>query len=403
MVMEALKTLPNLQSLDVNLHDSKVALRFDLLTGLRKLSISGTGDPFYEQTFDNIAKMVAKSPQLASIVIASSRSLPPCKPMLKSQSLHQFFQYYPHDAPPLRLRRLAILTTYLVRFDEMTMPHLMYLTSLSLLNILDTTDTRPRYSNGEDEDGEEIKKEQRKYGSSPKELWSMLTKSGVRLEEINIDDVASTFLEYLGSYSGLRKLRMSTEGFSESAYSDQLASQFYQIILRNHAHSLEELSINAFYEGLWCFGIHNQESISRCVKLKQLAMCMVSHRLAPIKEIAQGAQDVPDPASDDITLLLDTVALCVPGLETLHMSATNAEKFRGALCGNSSMFHLHQVNRLIAANVRKYRSDSSIQNLPNIKAGPRNYFVGERDGEGKVRYRDAAQPSPSVDKSDDGW
>ena len=63
-----------------------------------------------------------------------------CLPLGETQSLHQLFQYHIKDVPPLRLHRL-VLDTYLVRFDDITLPHLKYLTSLSLTNIKDTSDS----------------------------------------------------------------------------------------------------------------------------------------------------------------------------------------------------------------------------------------------------------------------
>ena len=115
---------------------------------------------------------------------------------------------------------------------------------------------------------------QNRYGSSHEEIWTMIYQAGLQLEEISTHRVCPAFLDYLDSYSGLKKLYLAPDGFRDSASSNLAASQFYESICK-HTQSLEELNICALYEDAWCINNRNRSSglfsiISTCPNLKEL-------------------------------------------------------------------------------------------------------------------------------------
>jgi hypothetical protein len=96
---------------------------------LQEIFVYGTNEQYHTGTLENLSKMVSHSPQPHSITMKSvNRYRIPFK---KIQSLHQLFQDCSKVALPLRLRRL-VLSTCLVRLDDITLPNLRHLTSLSL-------------------------------------------------------------------------------------------------------------------------------------------------------------------------------------------------------------------------------------------------------------------------------
>ena len=265
ILVDALKTLNKLSSLNVSILHCRLRVPFHWFSDLQEISIYGIQNGIYGYqtgTLENLAKMVAHSPQLNSINMKNIYPIP----LGKNQSLHQLFQYYSKDVPPLRLHRL-VLDTYLVRFDDITLPHLKYLTSLSLTNIKDTSDS------------EELKAEQGRWGSSLQEIWSALIKAHIFLEEITVDFVVHTLIAYLASYSGLKILNLTSRASDQT--SNDLAAQFYAKPLSNHVQSLRKLDISAIFEGLWCVDEHNLTLISQCINLKHLGVTVISSQVDP--------------------------------------------------------------------------------------------------------------------------
>ncbi|KAF8953674.1 hypothetical protein BDZ97DRAFT_1679083, partial [Flammula alnicola] len=391
-VMDALKTLPNLRCLHVTIPNCKIPLSLDSISGLREISIVGTSEQYHEDTLDSLAKLVAKTPELISIEISSNWRY--SQPINKTQSLHQVFKYYPVNASPLRLRHLG-LKVCLVRLDEITMPHLRHLTSLNLTNIEDPN-MRPRYAMGEEQEETQILKEQKRYGSSLQDVWKMLTQADVRLEEITVDVVVPSFLDYLSSYSGLKKLNLTPGGFFEGTRSDAMASEFFATPFAKHTRSLQELDIGALYEGSWCFGPHNIFAISNCQNLRKLRMSVISNE--PRLQISVKK------------LFLDTVAISMPQLESLQIIDANLEQLRGAFCGNPAMAHFSHATRIMTASVNRYRAPPSCIRLPalTISSGrsfiPTSTFVGnagDMDAEkGVMRYVDVSPASKETDYID---
>jgi len=287
-VMKALKTLPNLRVLLLDISHCTIPLTLHDLSGIQEISVCGV--KYHDDTLDNIAKLVAWSPKITSIEMLSDWRYRPL--VDKSQSLHQIFKYYPQSSPPLQLRRLSLKNS-LVKLDDVTLPHLQNLTSLSLVNIDDPYKKRSRWGTPEPPNPQRVQ-EQKKYGSSLDDIWKTLKFSKIHLEDLTLDVVVPSFLDYLASYSGLKKLQLTAGGFLDGTISDSTAKQFFSAPLTNHIQSLEDLGIIAPFEGSWCFGPCNLPVISRCTNLKKLRMTIISGQLYPPPGNLDKFEDVGD-------------------------------------------------------------------------------------------------------------
>ncbi|KDR72800.1 hypothetical protein GALMADRAFT_101133 [Galerina marginata CBS 339.88] len=400
-VMDALKSLPNLREFWVSLPSIKTPVAWEHLKGLRQIHIEGTCDEHEDETFDSLAKAVAQSPQLTSIEIASGWRYR--LPTNKKQSLHQIFKYYPRDATPLRLRHLQLMT-WLVRLDEVTLPHLKHLTSLELVNIEDPYARSP-YTLAESDDESEAKHENRRYGSSVEEIWKTMRSARIRLEELTVDVVTPSFLDYLSSYSGLKMLHITPGGFHEGTSSDALAKKFFADPLQKHSGSLEDLNIAARYEGLWCFSDHNLPAIAKCTNLKSLRIAIISSQLWNDDDHAKAA-----PNSDAIKLLIDTALVHLPHLKKFQIVAANLETLRHARCGNPAMSHFSRAGKMMVRSVLNYTAPPSCRRLPTLKVGtgrsfrgrPIQVFTAGSDGHdlegGPLRYIDSSPPTEGRDE-----
>ena len=237
-LMDAMRTLTKLTSLDFSIHLSLIEVPFHCFSGLQEFSIAGSAEEYETVTLDSLAMMVAQSPQLNSISMERIQG--------SLEKLYQLFQYYPKDAPPLRLRFLDLYNPPLL-FDDVTIPHLKHLTSLRLMGIDEW---------------------------NLHEVWSALIKADAWLEKITVNCVSPAFLAYLALYSGLRVLTVHLDGDDDS-----LTTQFYAESLAHHAQSLRELRICTCEEDSWCIGNHNLSLISQCVNLKHLSVTIIHSQI----------------------------------------------------------------------------------------------------------------------------
>jgi len=115
------------------------------------------------------------------------------------------------------------------------------------------------------------------YGH-PRDIWSTFTGSGIQLEELVHNTTTTSLIDYLSTYSGLKKLKLSVSPFLNGSSSDTAATRFFNDVLPRHFETLENLSLEAYYEGKWCFTSHNAALITQCTKLNHLLMSMISRR-----------------------------------------------------------------------------------------------------------------------------
>jgi len=391
ILVDALKALKKTRSLHVSLRHCRLPVPFHWFPDLQEISLEGTegwceGKHHFTGTMENLAKMVAHSPQLNSINMKHMIMFP--IPLGKTQSLHQLFQYYSKDVPPLRLHRL-VLDTCLVRFDDIAIHHLKYLTSLSLTNIKDTSDSTPFYSDGVNVDSEEIKAEQRRWGSSLQEIWTALIEADIFLEEIIVDFVVPALIAYLASYSGLRILNLISRA-SDQEISNNLAVQFYAKPLSNHVQSLRKLDISAAYEGLWCVGEHNLSLISRCVNLKHLVVSVISSQVDPAPPVGSSSSSA---GLDVIRRIIDMVAISIPQLDTLNIKPAALK---------DDPFRPDEYCRTIVNRITTYRAPPSCRRLPLLSVGLKQFLECPIVDDGRLRYMTSPNNLDSEYDSENG-
>ncbi|KAF8907599.1 hypothetical protein CPB84DRAFT_1768316, partial [Gymnopilus junonius] len=346
-VQDSFKEMPGLRRFGVMITDLKIPLPITL-NGLQEISVEGSCQQDVEGIYENIAKIIATSPQLTSVDIGCSWDYG--RPIGQHQSLHQLFKYLPCNSVPLQLRRLS-LTDFLVRLDNVTLPHLSHLTSLVLHDIEDPFFPSPYLFEHE---SPEVIAEKKRYG---------LDAGCVRLEEIDIDNASPSLAGYLSSYSGMKRLRLSPRNFYDGHSSDEVARHFFAKSLRSHCCSLQDLQIDAIFEGLWCFGEHNLAALVKCENLHSLSMAVIS---SEIQNDSDSVENVAPGDSDTIKQLLDTVVTYMPLMSKVGIQAANLESLRDATCGNPAMRHYARVGSKIAGSVNNYVAPSSCLRLPSL-------------------------------------
>ena len=414
--MSALKTLPSLQTLTINATYCKIPLKLNKISGLSTISLKNDDADFSEKTLEALAKMVANSPQLTSIDLLSGLSSR--KSRSYKHSLHYLLKHYPKDAAPLRLHHLGLDGCYL-RLDSTTLPHLRSLKSLRLTRIIDPY--APSHGSlGANIDGTNQLKQ---VGNSYEDLWKIMENKGIWLEKIDHDDVCPEFQQYLATYSSLKILRLIPDTrYKGATYLKEQSKHFFDNSgpLLRHSQNLEELIIKPRYEGGWCFDMYSSsESLSACVKLKKLGICVLAHQVlhqqeehttdmlhiddlsaslysneaGPKRLATENAivSDFPPGLNLHNSLLdlvqrslLDTVIPRMPNLEALKIFSAPSEYSRTAWCGTGMLDRTHGVQSEMMQTATSYIAPASIQQLPSLAIQTGSYdsdtvFIAKRN------------------------
>ena len=170
------------------------------------------------------------------------------------------------------------LSGLLVKFDVSALRHLRSLISLTIVDIFSPRDESTEYQ------GPEFVAEK---------IWSTLRSEKIHLQELVTDEAQPALVEYLTSFSGLRRLRLIWTS-SYSAVSNQLAIHFYEQGLENHISSLESLQVRSSYEGKWCFGNHCSNVIKKGTRLTLLELSINSEDIRGAEEVRDDAES-PSP------------------------------------------------------------------------------------------------------------
>lgn len=182
-------------------------------------------------------------------------------------------------------------------------------------------------------------------GFSSGDVWSVLWFEKIHLQEIITDVVQSALIEYLASFSGLRRLILTETPYDmPPQVSDQLALKFYEQALQNHVHSLDALEINTNYEGKWSFASHCSSIIIKCTRLTFLKLSINSEDMA---EENNNKEDSSASGGNVIWSLLDICA-ALPALKTLKLFSTSTY-------GTVTAKHCARTNAKIIKNVTSYK------------------------------------------------
>ncbi|KAJ7488079.1 hypothetical protein FB451DRAFT_1391030 [Mycena latifolia] len=98
-----------------------------------------------------------------------------------------------------------------------------------------------------------------------------------RLTHIGTEYLTSNLLEYLRSYSGIRKLELRYPPECD----DNLLAAFFRTVLPRHAATLVELAFPAHYESPWSFGPHTVDAVAQLHNLSRLEISVNKDDIAP--------------------------------------------------------------------------------------------------------------------------
>ncbi len=165
-----------------------------------------------------------------------------------------------------------------MKLDSITLPHLQCLKSLDLTCVVLSPRLRGDLGKGHSHDSQKSKQaaldDQVAVSSTTGAIWDALGNSGIHLDDVSITQINASFLTYIESYSGLRKIFLSTSGMDNRVESDQLAARFWSKSLAKHVQTLEVLNVKADRENTWCLGDQSLSSIKKCGSLRSLTIFM---------------------------------------------------------------------------------------------------------------------------------
>ncbi|KAF8889444.1 hypothetical protein CPB84DRAFT_1449294 [Gymnopilus junonius] len=387
IVLNALLSYANLTSLHISLTHARIAIPFHLFSNLEKIILDEHLSPdkksIGQDSVVNLAKLVAQLPpgQISSLTVHREWHM---TRSTKALSLHDLFQFM-DEATPLHLQRLEISGSF-VRLDSVTVPHLRHLTSLHINNAFEPSrepvvkgarGTFVRCGTVADD----VLEKQRAVGSSLNQFWTDLSRESIHLEEIVLNNVVPGFMQYLTTYSGLKRLKLSAVFFTTTAGSEASAQMFFSnpFKLESHSDSLENLSINVTYEGLWCFGRHCVDSISQLKLLRKLEIAIAGDDLGQLEE---SEPDFINQQANAIILLLDTVTLQLPRMRHLTINSAVPESHRGSKIGTRSYMYMRSVKTKIIDSIGQYKAPLACTHLPSIGVSgtvyhPKSDYIGE--------------------------
>ncbi|KAH9479909.1 hypothetical protein JR316_0008505 [Psilocybe cubensis] len=359
VVMDSLVSLPALSELRISLGGGTASsLKLEQLTDLRKITITGSCLHYRRDVVSGLRTLISNSPRLTHLDVGHNYRSDDSD----ISTLHDLLGAVP-PASPLNLSHLT-LRGWCIRLDDITLPHLRSLVSLSLHVNLDTRTFSP--SDLDDSAHEELLRRTAAFSSSTEEIWDTLREERICLKELTTDEVNDALLDYLSSYSGLQKLTLTSATAHSAKKSDALAMKFYRDVLPKHAGTLVSLDVCPVYEGKWCFGKHNSSSLLQCTKLSNL-------------KIHINSEDINRAKKQDVVWTLLEVAEDLPNLSQLSISSADSESNRGGRSGsNPSIGHIYRVNKEISQSVTTFGPLDSV-GVSKIITTPARDYVARSD------------------------
>ena len=269
-VIRGLSKLPQLQDLQLILNRvrprsvGQTCIQLELLSGLKKISLSGDYIFLPRDFVSSLAGLIAKSPQLVHLEVKLGYYgiFPESTP-----TLQDVLCKVPEDRP-LQLTHLALNKTGIL-IDAFTLSHFRSLISLDLrdlpspsivIDLLDLTSERLDWT------------------CPTSDIWAVLKQEDIYLKHVAVSDVEGVF-DYLCSYSGLETLDLCSMSFGDVEESNTFAHTFYNSVLPQLVNSLQVLSIQPKHEGRWCFNPEDDSQfvvLSQCSKLRSLSVALNS-------------------------------------------------------------------------------------------------------------------------------
>jgi hypothetical protein len=274
ITIDALASLPFLEDFELRLAIQESFLLpvasfcLDRLSGLKRLKLDGICGTHHSRITAAMAEVISKSPDITQLEVnTDAMYLAP----EEAPSLHELVARVPPSAP-LHLTHLILHEMY-CRIDAITLPHLRSLSFLAISDLLD-----PNIHPWIDPPGlDDLLNRVERYSSSVSDAFAVLNRENIHLRGIVINEVNSTILSYLESYSGLlQHLVIDTNGAEET---DALAERFFSSVLPRHVASIIVLGICPCLEGKWCYDNRAAAVLLQCKRLSSLTIVLPSSTL----------------------------------------------------------------------------------------------------------------------------
>jgi len=389
LVLDALASLPVLEDLHLSVWsppDSPV--QFQRLSNLKKFTL--TSDSSNRTTIiRTVAGLVGcNQPELTSLTIVDDGY----HDNGYAPTLQDFFAET-SSSVCLKITHLN-LSGLFVKLDASALRHLRSLISLTIMDMFSPYDETTEYQ------GPELLAEK---------IWSTLRSEKIHLQELVTDEAQPALVEYLTSFSGLRRLRLTwTSSYrTPPEVYNQLAVHFYEQGLENHISFLESLEVRSSYEGKWCFGNHCSNVIKKGTRLTLFELSINS------EDIPRGEQEVRDyaeslsPTRENAIVrlsiqnqsyafkpkiqwsLLD-ICTTLPVLKSLTIRSASPEHSRGSKCGTGASMHHARVRVCIAQNLERYGPITPNHGF-HVSAPRTEYAVRRDDTGANLGYRPIAR------------
>ncbi|KAF9000891.1 hypothetical protein BDQ17DRAFT_1410152 [Cyathus striatus] len=166
-------------------------------------------------------------------------------------------------SPPLNITHL-VLKGFFVKMENTVSRHLRSLVSLTITNVASAHERLSRT----------FKQNFSAETSFMNDMWIYLAQEKIQLREIELEEPTDSFIQYLKSYNGLKKLTIKRAISYSVEMSNDFASAFYEALPKHVG--LEELDISPFYESRWCYGMHNIDVFSCLTNLRLLTIAIIS-------------------------------------------------------------------------------------------------------------------------------
>lgn len=109
-------------------------------------------------------------------------------------------------------------------------------------------------------------------------LWDNLKAADIALEELQVDSFSRPLLEYIGSFSGLKQLRMVGIGsktyYLGPAALEEDAEHFFNVALRSHRDTLASLRVEVTHWRSFCFSQGFEDVLASCVHLVDCSLTL---------------------------------------------------------------------------------------------------------------------------------
>ncbi|KAF9532565.1 hypothetical protein CPB83DRAFT_627329 [Crepidotus variabilis] len=360
-ILTLMQTIPSLRECVLNGGIFTRGFNISNLITLESLSITEISDD-PKELVDSVSDLIAASPNLTSLEMVK------CKRWSTNYSLHSLLakisQNPTQGSGGCAIKNLR-LEKFLVRFDSVALLHLKSLVSLSIMQQENIHATLLFADSS---------KIDTMCGSSPA-LWTALRESGIHLQEIEHDCISDALIEYLESFSGLRKLELKVQYFSQTNLAGALLAKFFSRAFPKHMATLETFSIDSRLENQWRCGPTILQALIECPKLKNIGIAVDFNQLT--NPFALDKLD-ESPEGDIIKQLLDQTITHLPLLETisLHECRSNAPFEK---CGIARSRRIEYLNNRIMSVIQKYRAPEGTLYLPRLSLStPSTSLFGDR-------------------------